>query len=157
MASHALRRQQGTHARHPHGPEDGPKVRAHGGPLLRIRRTDLDHASVQRYPARTAGVQDGRPLLADGTVLDVANVIWCTGFRPDFGWIELPVVGEDGWPQHYRGVAASAPGLSFLGLPFLYAFASMLVLGTGRDARYVVDQLARRRAAEREPRPGRSM
>jgi putative flavoprotein involved in K+ transport len=77
-----------------------------------------------------------------------------TGFRPDFGWIELPVVGEDGWPRHYRGVAESAPGLYFLGLPFLYAFASMLVLGAGRDAGYVVDQIARRRAAEREPRPG---
>jgi putative flavoprotein involved in K+ transport len=138
----------------PMGRKMAPKVRAHGGPLLRIRRTDLDHAGVRRYPPRTAGVQDGRPLLADGTVLNVANVIWCTGFRPDFGWIELPVVGEDGWPRHYRGVAESAPGLYFLGLPFLYAFASMLVLGAGRDAGYVVDQIARRRAAEREPRPG---
>jgi putative flavoprotein involved in K+ transport len=54
-------------------------------------------------------------------------------------------------------VAESAPGLSFLGLPFLYAFASMLVLGAGRDAGYVVDQITRRRAAKREPHPGRSM
>ena len=33
------------------------------------------------------GVRDGRPLLADGVVLDVANVVWCTGFGPDFRWI----------------------------------------------------------------------
>jgi putative flavoprotein involved in K+ transport len=140
----------------PMGRKMAPKVRAHGGPLLRVRRPDLEHAGIRRYPARTAGVQDGRPLLADGTVVDVANVIWCTGFHPDFGWIELPVAGEDGWPQQYRGVAELAPGLYFLGLPFLYAFASMLVLGAGRDAGYVVDQIARRRAAEGDPRPGRS-
>ena len=140
----------------PMGRKLAPKVRAHGGPLLRIRRTDLDHAGVRRHPARTAGVQDGRPLLADGTVVDVANVIWCTGFQPDFGWIELAVAGEDGWPQQVRGVAESAPGLYFLGLPFLHAFASMLVLGAGRDAGYVVDQIARRRAADGDPRSGRS-
>ena len=71
-------------------------------------------------------------MLADGRALDVANVVWCTGFRPDFSWIELPITGDDGWPMQRRGVVASMPGLYFLGLPFLYAFASMLVAGAGR-------------------------
>lgn len=92
-------------------------------------------------------MQEGRPVLADGTVLDVANVIWCTGFRPDFGWIEPPVNGDDGWPQQTRGVVESAPGLYFLGLPFLYAFASMLVVGAARDAEHVTDTVAARRAS----------
>jgi putative flavoprotein involved in K+ transport len=122
-----------------------PRVRAGGGPLLRIRSADLDRAGVERFDLRMTGVSDGRPMLADGTVLDVANVIWCTGFRPDYGWIDLPVIGEDGWPIQYRGVVDGWPGLYFLGLPFLYSFTSMLVIGAGRDARFVVEQVARRR------------
>lgn len=131
----------------PIGRRMAPKVRAHGGPLLRVRRPDLERAGVRRHLARTTGVSDGRPLLADGTVLDVANVVWCTGFRPAYEWIELPVIGEDGWPVQARGVVESAPGLYVLGLPFLYAFASMLVLGAARDAEYVTDRLAARRAS----------
>ena len=119
-----------------------PKVRAHGGPLLRIRRPDLERAGIERHAARTTGVQAGKPMLADGTVLDVANVLWCTGFRPDFSWVEGQAPGEDGWPIQKRGVDESTPGLYFLGIPFLHAFASMLVLGAGRDAAHVVDHIA---------------
>jgi hypothetical protein len=55
-----------------------------------------------------AGVRGGRPPLDDGTVLDVANVVWCTGFRLDFGWIDLPVCDEDGSPREERGVVTEA-------------------------------------------------
>lgn len=129
----------------PIGRKMAPQVRRGGGPLLRIRRRDLERAGVERFEARTTGVSDGRPMLADGTVLDVANVVWCTGFRPDFRWIDLPVIGEDGWPKESRGVVDSSPGLYFLGIPFLYSFTSMLVIGAGRDAGYAVEQIARRR------------
>jgi putative flavoprotein involved in K+ transport len=131
--------------RTPVGRKLAPKVRAHGGPLLRVRRADLERAGVRRYLERTIGVENGRPRLADGTVLDVTNVIWSTGFRPDFSWIDLPVLGEDGWPVQERGVVQSAPGLYFLGLPFLYAFASMLVVGAARDAAHVADRVASQR------------
>ncbi|HEX9633988.1 MAG TPA: portal protein, partial [Candidatus Limnocylindria bacterium] len=126
----------------PIGRKMAPQVRKGGGPLLRIRRSDLERAGVERFEARTTGVSDGRPMLADGTVLDVANVIWCTGFRPDYGWIDLPVIGEDGWPMEYRGVVDPTPGIYFLGIPFLYSFTSMLVIGAGRDAAYVVERIA---------------
>jgi putative flavoprotein involved in K+ transport len=118
------------------------EVRAHGGPLLRFKRADLEAAGVERNTARAAGVQDGKPQLADGTVLDVANVIWCTGFRQDFSWIEPPVTGDDGWPLEDRGVVTSAPGLYFTGLAFQYAFSSMLILGAGRDAEHVAKHIA---------------
>ena len=135
----------------PIGRKMAPKVRAGGGPLLRVRRGDLEAAGITLHEARTTDVDGrGRPLLADGTALDVANVVWCTGFRPDFGWIELPVIGEDGWPRERRGVVDGCPGLYFLGIPFLYSFTSMLVVGAGRDARHVVDRVAAR-AAERLP------
>ena len=132
----------------PIGRKMASKVRAGGGPLLRVRRGDLDAAGVTLHEARTVDVDERvrQPVLSDGTPLDVANVVWCTGFRPDYGWIELPVVGEDGWPLERRGVVDVQPGLYFLGIPFLYSFTSMLVLGAGRDAAYVVDRLAARAA-----------
>ena len=130
--------------RTPIGRKMAPHVRMGGGPLLRVRREDLDRAGVERFEARTESVEDGKPMLADGQVLDVANVVWCTGFRPDFRWIELPITGDDGWPEQQRGVVSSAPGLYFLGLPFLYSFASMLVAGAGGDAAYVADRVVER-------------
>ena len=120
--------------RTPMGRRMRPEIRKGGGPLLRIRLGDLDRAGVERHDAKTVGVRDGRPVLADGTVLDVANVIWATGYRPDYSFVAAPIVGEDGWPIEERGVSPTVPGLYFLGVPFQYAFSSMLVAGAGRDA-----------------------
>jgi len=131
----------------PMGRKMRPHVRHGGGPLLRYRRKDLLGAGVERVHARTAEVKGGRPVLDDGRVLDVANVVWCTGFRPDFSWIRVPFeVGEDGYPVQYRGVVASSPGLYFVGLPFLHSFASMLVAGAARDAERVARHIERERA-----------
>jgi putative flavoprotein involved in K+ transport len=134
--------------RTPLGRKMAPEVRKGGGPLLRVRRADLLKAGVEWSEARTVGIRDGKPMLADGQVREVATVIWCTGFRPDYGWIAMPIVGQDGWPMQDRGVATSATGLYFLGIPFLSGFTSMLVLGAGRDAAYVVSRIAERAAAE---------
>ena len=133
--------------RTPMGRAMRPHVRQGGGPLLRVRLPDLDAAGVERHDAKTVGVQDGKPVLADGTVLDVANVIWCTGYGRDYSWIGAPVMGADGYPEEVRGVSPTVPGLYFLGVPFSYAFTSMLVAGAGRDAKFVVDRIAERVAA----------
>ena len=130
--------------RTPIGRKLRPEIRSHGGPLLRFKRADLETAGVERTTARVAGVRDGKPELDDGTVLDARNVIWCTGFKQDFAWIDLPITGDDGWPLEERGVVPSAPGLYFTGLAFQYAFSSMLILGAGRDAEYVVERIAGR-------------
>jgi putative flavoprotein involved in K+ transport len=119
-----------------------PAAHSQGGPLVRVKLPQLIAAGVQHVSARTAGIRDGLPVLKDGRVLNVNTVIWCTGFRHDFSWIHLPVIGEHGWPRHDRGVAASAPGLYFAGLPFQYSFSSMLVGGVGRDAHYVAKHIA---------------
>ena len=135
--------------RTPIGRKMAPMVRAGGGPLLRYRRQELLADGVELRPARFSGARDGRPMLADGSVLDVATVVWCTGFRPDFSWVEAANVDELGWPIESRGEAAGAPGLYFLGLPFQFGFTSMLVLGAGRDAGVVADAVARRAASNR--------
>jgi len=134
----------------PIGRKVRPKVLHGGGPLIRVKPRDLQAAGVQRVP-RTVGVSDGKPVLEDGRVLDVANVIWCTGFHPGFSWIDIPVFGEHE-PVHRRGVVESAPGLYFVGLDFLYAFSSTMIHGVGRDADYVVKELAGRVGAARVAR-----
>ena len=144
--------------RTPIGRKMRPEIRKSGGPLLRVRLADLDKAGVERHDERTVGVLGGRPTLDDGTVLDVANVIWATGYRPDYSFVAAPIIGEDGWPEEVRGVSPTVPGLYFLGVPFQYSFTSMLVTGVGRDAKFVVDRIAERvaelgRSPELAPAP----
>jgi len=116
-----------------------------GLPLARVRRKDLIRAGIERVP-RVTGVRDGLPMLANGGVLDLANVIWCTGFAPDFGWIDLPVFDRDGEPRHERGVVRSEPGLYFIGLFFLSTGSSSLLGGVGRDAGHIARHIASQRA-----------
>ena len=115
----------------------GRKMRAtaisQGTPLIRVKPRDLAAAGVERV-GRVAGVSGGRPRLADGQRLDVANVVWCTGFTPGFGWIDLPVLDADGEPRHDGGLVAEEPGLYFVGLHFLYSLSSTMIQGVSRDA-----------------------
>jgi putative flavoprotein involved in K+ transport len=120
-------------------------------PLARVRLKDLAAAGVERVP-RTVGVQDGYPLLEDGRVLDVSTVIWCTGFRADFGWIDLPVFRDDGEPVHERGVVAGEPGFYFVGRPFQFGFTSSLIGGVGRDAEHLAKRIAARESTEASER-----
>jgi putative flavoprotein involved in K+ transport len=127
----------------PLGRKARPHVRLQGGPLIRVKAKHLEAAGVEHVDAKTVGVENGKPVLADGRVVDAANVIWCTGFRLDFSWIDLPVVGEDGYPLEQGGVVPSQPGLYFVGLPFQRSFASMLIGGVGRDAEFVARRIAK--------------
>jgi putative flavoprotein involved in K+ transport len=124
------------------------KMLSMGGPLIRVKPRDLEAAGVARV-ARTVGAQDGRPLLADSRVLDVANVVWCTGYHPGFSWIDLPVFGENGRPNQERGVVVNEQGLYFVGLMFLYAASSVMIHGVGRDADYVAATISSRVRARR--------
>jgi putative flavoprotein involved in K+ transport len=117
--------------------------------MIRVHREDLTARGVERLTARMVGVQDGMPLLEDGTVVPVTNVVWATGFRQVFDWIKLPVVGEDGWPVEMRGVVDEVPGLFFCGLAFQYAFSSMVFPGIGRDAEYLARRIGDRVKTQR--------
>lgn len=125
----------------------GRKVRDHftnpprGIPLGRVRPKDFAAAGIERVP-RVEGVRNGYPLLENGEVLRVANVVWCTGFTPGFDWMDLPIATLNGIPHHDRGIVESCPGLYLLGLPFLYSLSSALVGGVGRDAEHIVEHLA---------------
>ncbi len=127
----------------------GRKVRqdlSHRGlPLARVRRKDIVAAGIERVP-RVVGVAGGKPLLDDGRTLDPGTVVWCTGFRSDFSWIDLPVFDDEGNAMHDRGVVAAAPGLYFIGLFFLYAGNSSLIGGVGRDAAHIAAHITAHQA-----------
>src|SRR6476646_1112005 len=128
----------------PIGRRARPKMLAHAtAPLIRATPDVLEGLGVRRV-ARTAGAQDGKPMLEDGRVLDVANVIWCTGYHPGFSWIDLPVFDADGEPRHDRGVVRDEPGVYFVGLHFLYAMSSTMIHGVGGDANHVAEIIASR-------------
>ena len=130
--------------RTPIGRRMRPKLLSHGAPLVRVKPKDVVAAGIERVP-RVVGARGGLPLLEDGRVLEAANVIWCTGFRPDFSWIDLPVFGDEDEPIepiHRRGIVPNEPGLYFVGLFFLYAMSSGFLPGVGRDAAHIVKAIA---------------
>ncbi|MEL6247955.1 MAG: MSMEG_0569 family flavin-dependent oxidoreductase [Cyanobacteria bacterium J06648_16] len=83
------------------------------------------------------------PLEADALAANITTIIWSTGYRMDFSWIDVPVFNGSGYPAHERGVAA-VDGLYFVGLPWLYTWGSARFSGIAQDARYLVDCIALR-------------
>jgi putative flavoprotein involved in K+ transport len=126
----------------PVGRKARPKVISVGGPLIRIKPKEFIAAGIKRIP-RVAGVKDGLPLLENDEVVDVKNVVWCSGFYPSFSWIDIPVF-KNSEPMQERGIVRKEPGLYFVGLHFLYALSSTMIHGVSRDAEYVVKTIAKR-------------
>jgi len=116
-----------------------------GGPLIRVKPRQLAAAGARRVP-RMRGVANGLPSIEGGRVLDVANVIWCTGFVNGLSWIDLPIFESGGEPRHKSGIATGEPGLYFVGLHFLHAFSSTMIHGIARDARRIAETIERRTA-----------
>jgi putative flavoprotein involved in K+ transport len=128
-----------------------PKLATHAAPLIRTRRKELAAAGVASV-GRVTDVRDGLPV-ADGSALAVTNVIWCTGFRSENGWMQVPAFDEAGRIRQWRGVVESVPGLYVLGQDFMYSINSDSLPGTVRDAAYLVRCIAEeRRAAASRPR-----
>jgi putative flavoprotein involved in K+ transport len=95
---------------------------------------------VQLHPRATEA--SGRKVsFEDGTSLDTGSVIWATGFRLDYSWIDAPVLDEDHRPIHRRGVT-EVPGLYFLGLPWQHTRGSALLGWVQQDAEYLAQQIA---------------
>lgn len=131
----------------PIGRKVRPKVINKAAPLVRVKPKDLE--AVSERVGRITGVADGKPVVDGDRVLDVANVVWCTGFSSGFSWIDLPVFDDEGKPEHQRGVVENQPGFYYCGLGFLHSLWSETLSGVQPDARHVVAHLdsSRRQAA----------
>lgn len=119
-------------------------VGAGGDALIGIPERTIRESGVVRV-GRVEDSRDGWPVI-DGQVIRPSVIVWCTGFSPDYSWIDAPVLDERGWPRHVRGVVLDAPGLFFLGLRFQHRMNSSLLGGVGDDAGYVASEVARRSA-----------
>ena len=85
---------------------------------------------------------DGRTIRCDdGSELEVDAVIWATGYRADYSWIKLPILGEDGRLRHRRGVT-EIPGLTFLGLTWQHTRGSALIGWVKDDAEFIAERIA---------------
>lgn len=130
----------------PIGRKVRPKMLSKAAPLVRIRPKELAQAGVERV-SRITGIVGGKPVTADGESIDVQNVIWCTGFKPGFDWIDMPIFDESGRTRHRRGIADDVSGLYFLGHFFLHAVWSETLPGVQPDVRHVAKHLALHRSA----------
>jgi putative flavoprotein involved in K+ transport len=86
-------------------------------------------------------VPDDPPLIMDLARNNIRTIIWCTGYRPDYTWLEAPVLDHKGMIRHDGGITAS-PGLYLMGAPFLRRRKSTLIDGAGDDARELSAHLA---------------
>ncbi|HTJ95747.1 MAG TPA: MSMEG_0569 family flavin-dependent oxidoreductase [Pararobbsia sp.] len=109
-----------------------------------IEKSGIDAPPGQRYePVWIPGEERATLALAES---GITTVIWCIGFRPDFSWIDVPIFNGRGYPSHYRGTT-SAPGLYFVGLPWLHTWGSGRFSGIARDAKHIVDAIVTAHAA----------
>ncbi len=84
--------------------------------------------------------QPPQPTDLDLDEAGISTIIWTTGYRLDYRWIDLPIFDEQGFPAQRRGVADVA-GLFFLGLLWQHTQASATLFGVGLDARYLAAQM----------------
>jgi putative flavoprotein involved in K+ transport len=112
-----------------------------------------DHASAVGIDLPEAEPPEvSTPLPSDGSdpilrlnlkAVGIGSVVWATGFRYDFSWVQLPVFNETGAPIQRRGVTP-CPGLYFLGLRRMYTVNSTILSGVGKDAAYLAENIAGR-------------
>ena len=114
--------------------------------MIGIPDGELTRAGITRVP-RISAQRGGLPVSGD-IVLEPRVIVWCTGFGPNYSWIDVPVFADDGYPRHERGVCAEVPGLYFLGLRFQHRLSSSLIGGVGSDAALIAEQIAARCDAE---------
>jgi putative flavoprotein involved in K+ transport len=107
---------------------------------------DAEVGPLERFPATR--VPESARLQLDLGGGEIAAIVWATGFRPDYGWLDVPVVDAKGQLKHEGGVVDS-PGLYALGLPVLRRRKSTFISGIEDDAREVIDHLARYLAGSR--------
>jgi putative flavoprotein involved in K+ transport len=122
--------------------------RRRGGDLV-IGTTwdDVDAAGVAVHPRLTAA-EGHTARFGDGSSLDdVATVVWATGFRPDYSWLDVPDVWDGRQVAHTRGRTA-VPGLWFIGLPWQHTRGSALLGFVGDDAAWVADRATEHRLTE---------
>lgn len=125
-----------------------------GDPIMPPTPKDLSREFGLTLHGRFDGVGEGMIRFTDGSALptDDLTVVWCTGFRPDYRFVEVPdrnvAFLPSGHPRHSRGVSDAVKGLYFVGLRYQHTVASHDIYGVAADAEYVADAIARQFSAQ---------
>jgi putative flavoprotein involved in K+ transport len=127
------------------------RLQKKGDLVIGTRWRDLARLGIQVQP-RLDDVDVTTAMFADGSVTQVAAVVWATGFRPDYSWLDIPGALVDDAVANQRGVTA-VPGLSVLGLPWLHTRGSALLGYVKDDAAWLADHVSDDLAATRTPAP----
>lgn len=92
---------------------------------------------------RTKDALDNEVVFEDKKITSIKNIIWATGYRPNFKWIEGLELDSDNYPKNYRGVS-NIEGLYFIGLPWMYTRGSATLGGVSKDAGYLADIISKK-------------
>ena len=132
------------------------RMRAKGDLVIGTTYRSVARAGVTLRPRLVAASLEGATF-EDGSTVRPAAVVWATGFRRDYRWIDVPGVVVDGDVAHRRGVT-EVPGLSFIGLPWQHTRGSALLGFVQHDARWLVGEITSGRATRaRAARPERAV
>lgn len=107
--------------------------------LIGSTRRGIERRGAEVHP-RAVAAEGSTVTFGDGTKLDARSVIWATGFRGDYAWVDVPIFDERGTPVQRRGVTES-PGLYFLGLTWQYTRGSALLGWVKDDAEYLAQRI----------------
>jgi putative flavoprotein involved in K+ transport len=118
----------------------GRRLAGRGEFVIGTNRRRLQRAGV-RFRPRLVAAQGHTARFADGSTLEAGVVVWATGYRPDYSWIDVPGLITDGHVRHRRGVT-DVPGLYFLGLSWQHTRGSALLGFVADDAAYLAEQIA---------------
>lgn len=119
----------------------GQKLQLYGDPIFGTELKTKMKAGLIRLKARTKTASENEVIFADASTLKVDNIIWATGFRPNYDWLNLPnLIDKQGNVIHERGITQQK-GVFFLGLPWQYRRGSSLLEGVGKDAYYLYQHI----------------
>jgi putative flavoprotein involved in K+ transport len=120
------------------GDEFAATIKRRADEYVRASGIDVPEADPEEEPVAAPVIEE-----LDLRAAGIGTILWANGYRPDLGWIELPLLDANGWPVQRRGVT-EFPGLYFAGLHWQHKRKSSLFLGVGEDAEYVVSHLVSR-------------
>lgn len=124
----------------------GRLLRRRGDPIFGGQlREMIAKGRVRRAPKAvgTGGSPGDRVVFTDGSTDTFEAVVWCTGFKNDYAWLDIAsAVGPDGVPAHRNGISTADPRLGFVGLGWQSSRNSGLVGGVGADASRIVTRLS---------------
>jgi len=127
----------------PMGRNARKSVLAGGGPLINVLMKEVESAGIKCMP-RLTGAENGHPKFENGKIIPVSTIVWATGFKADFSWIDIPkITDESGFPNTYRGISKSCDQLYFVGMIFQFALTSAIIGGVGRDAEFIANHIGR--------------